>query len=536
MADPYADFSTPSDDPYAGIAARKPVTADQLRAQNPGEYDPNSPAFQQKYGAPPVETSSNPLKWLRGAGDAALAGITGIGANIGNEALAGATDFMRDGLPGEKTGNDVIANPPIPSWQTRTPEGQAIGRFSSMAMQPIAKPLAAVTNWSADTENPDPGVQATGHLAKALLGALTLRGGAKGVLPESKLPLAGNSAVENARTLGLALDPRQVIEGEHVGTMGQRLGAVVGGKHAIPAEASLLNQPKIKAVVAEDLGLNAGETITPATVAKLRTVANQPYQALQNLESTTGQPLRINLARDSDYLASLRKVVADATKGVSGQVDPQITKLVREWRPATSGVEVRGAMQDVANLREEVSKLYKSDNASDIPLARAKRTIANAIEDSLDRQLTPRFPGIVADWRAARMQLAKLHTVEDAMNGTEVDARLLAKAEDSGAKLSPNMAKIAQAARDFPTVMQAGAGLGNKASLGLLDTAMIGTGGALGALLSHNPELAALGAAAWPAARLAGKKYAIRPPKPERVPGRWDDKAAQLGALLKGTP
>lgn len=505
-----------------------------LTQSDPGEYDPKSAAFQQRYGKPPEELSSNPLAWLKGTGDAALAGVTGMGANIGNEAIAGATDFLRDGAQGEKTGNDVMRNPPIPSWVPHTPEGRAIGQFTSLAMEPITKPIAAATNWSADTDNPDPGVQATGHLAKALLGALSLRGGAKGVLPESKLRLADSPAMENARALALSLDPRQVIEGQHVGGVAQRLAATMGGKHAIPAEASLLNQPKVKAIVAEDLGLNPGETITPATIAKMRTTANKPYQALQNLQDTSRQPFRINLARDSDYLGSLRKVVADATKGVSGRVDPDISKLVNEWRPASSGVEVRGAMQDVANLREEVTKLYKSDEASSIPLARAKRAIANAIEDALDRQLTPRFPDLVSNWRTARTQLAKVHTVEDAMNGTEIDARLLAKAEDSGAKLSPRMAQIAQAARDFPTVLQAGAGLGNKASLGLLDTAMIGAGGGIGGLLSHSPELAALGAAAWPMARMAGKKYAIRPPSGPHMPGQWDEGARRLAEMLRG--
>jgi len=432
-----------------------------------------------------------------GAAEAATEYATGMVTTPINEFAAGIRGAMG------KDDSGTVIDP----YKPETPVGQAASKGVSTLMSPVS----AAIDWSADTDNPDPKVRATGHLAKGLLGLVGLKGLGRG----GSRPL--HPAVENARSLKLSLDPRQVVEGKPLGTPVQRAAAVVGGKAAIPADASLLNQARVRELVAEDLGLPPTESITPATIARLRAPANAAYKAVEDLKNAAGQPMRVNVARDGQYLGAIRKLGQDAVSGVSQTSIPAIARLVRRYQQPANAVEVRAVLKDVQDLRFDASKHFKSDDPALVRQARTERGIADALEDVLDRQVATRHPQVIDEWRAARTQLAKLHTIEDALVGTEIDARLLAKAEDSGAKLSGNTQRLADAARNFPNVMQTGANLGSKSGLGLLDATTISAGATVGGLMGGVPG-AMIGAVAWPTARYTGKRMALSPGAGVRLP------------------
>jgi hypothetical protein len=468
----------------------------ERRIMERSEPEPRAPSWTS-IGTPQTAAMENLLSM--GTGMVATP-VAEFGAAIA-EAKPSGTLFGKSGDEIARMAGDF-------TYQPRTALGQGVQEKIGAALSPISRAV----EWSADTDNPDAGVRATGHLAKGVLGLVGLKGmgGVRAAAPRA----GGNAAINTARELGYALEPRQVVHGEAVGSVGQRAAASFGGKAALPAEGSLKNQAITQRLVAEDLGLPPGEYLTPATIKTARTAANSAYQSLRNLTNSAGKPFGINLARDAVYLTDLRGLTAKARSGVTGHIPAGLKTLIDRYSKPQTSANVGALMDDIAALREEARVNFKSANP-DLSLARTQRGIADALEGTLERQVASRYPQLVGAWRAARTQLAKLHAVEDAMVGAEIDGRLLAKAREHGALLTGNMAKIADVAEVAPQMMQAGANLGSRAGPGLLDTSIAAGSGAVAGAALGGPAGAGLGAIAaplaWQTARYGARKYAMAP-------------------------
>src|SRR6185437_12108756 len=113
MSDPYAGFSAPQADPYEGIAVPYPdyVSTPSAPQLDPSEYDPNSAAYQAKYGT--VAGNSFWRNALIGAGklytDVGL-GARQIGAQLSGADQSAVVDPFTGQNAADKRATDVAIN------------------------------------------------------------------------------------------------------------------------------------------------------------------------------------------------------------------------------------------------------------------------------------------------------------------------------------------------------------------------------------------------------------------------------------------
>jgi hypothetical protein len=436
--------------------------------------------------------------------------LTGIPATIAGETLAAATaatqgspvrpNVFRPNPPAQMTPDQVAQQVTgALTYQPRTMAGQTQQQDLQAMFRPVGQMVESVSRLG---ENPS---EFGEHTIKGLIAAAPIKlGRAAKAAPR----VSTSPAINTARELGYSVEPRQIVHGEPLGTVTQRAAATFGGKAAIPAQGSLRNQRITQSLVAEELGVPAGENITPDTIKRLYAETSKPYEALQNLKNSNGVPYRINLARDSQYLQSLRQSMGKATSGVTGAIDPASRALYERYLRPKQGTTVSDTMADIQRLRDDAGRNFKSDNAGTVNLGRAQRQVALALEGALERQVGARNSQAVQAWQSARQRRAKVHAVEDAMVGTEIDGRLLARAREHGEMLTGRLAQIADVAEAMPQMMQANARLGTTQSLGLLDAAMTPATGLAGYQAGGIPGSIAA-ALAWPTARWAGRQIAL---------------------------
>lgn len=434
------------------------------RRQQPNFYERANTAIRRKPLGPIAALGEVGLNLATGAvgGLAGEAAATGVAAyNQGRNDQSLTPDRVASGIAGAMT------------YQPRTEMGKAAVGGIQKALSPLGPVIERIANPTGG------GTEFGEHLTKTLLS----------VLPVDRIaiaPVAGaarpfiNATVDRIRKAGFVMEPRQVIQGQHVGTPVERAAMGWGGKAAVPAQASIDNQPLVQRLVSEEFGLPSGEYLTKDVIAsRIKAPANAAYAALGDLKNAQGQPFTLNLARDGQYLGAVRKIRQSATEGVTGAISGSVDAITKRFARPKQGVSVSDVMTDVRQLRSDARGNFLSDDPKIVAEAKAQLGLANALEDAIDRQVSPRNPQAVAKWRDARRTLAKLHTVEDAMVGTgEIDGRLIARARERGAPLTGNLALIADAADVSPRTMQVGANLGNIAHQGSLDAlAGVGTAG-----------------------------------------------------------
>jgi hypothetical protein len=326
------------------------------------------------------------------------------------------------------------------------------------------------------------------------------RGGGLERVPEAATPVKGvHPAIEQAQSLGYILQPSQVVNGKPVGSLPRRIIERGAGKAALPAELSIKNAEVTRALVAEEIGINPKEPITPAKIAELRNKANQQYTALEKVDK--------RIDPDVEFFYDLNQLAKESRSMLRGDTpDPRIVRLTQQYQRARDGVPIAEVMKEVRELRFASRKNYAAEKPETVKLGENQRKVADSLEAMIERQVSDVNPNVVENWRAARQQLAKLHLLSDAMKGTEIDPRVFGRALDNGEPLTGRFKEIAEVANNFPQVMQAGANLGSKAGAGLLDVAMsVPTMGAWAAGRFATKKLAATRPIGRPATRAPGK-------------------------------
>jgi len=362
----------------------------------------------------------------------------------------------------------------------------------------------------------DTGLQAaTGSLAggtakQALVGGVSALAGqgvteatgseTAGFLTSLLAPLGGSkiSALNKARdeairrnatrdeTLQGARDLRMVVvpEGEI---------ANFAGRPEMIKTALRINQHRTNEVAIDALGLTGAVKSLSGRV--LNRVRSDAYQNGYVPLVGTGR-----FITGTDYLNDLIKV-EDKFKNTSfGQgVPSKIEKLVKEVTVAD--FDAKDAIQQIRKLRDASSLNLKSSKPERVDLGHAQRDIAAAIEDELERAAISAGapPELLANYRAARKQIAISHTIENAMKGAtgDVDLFKLGKMYDNREYMEGDLLKAAKFGslgkpkaeapnESVPFQHFAGAALAGSAaySLGLppgIGTAAIAIGGGLAA-------------------------------------------------------
>jgi hypothetical protein len=291
---------------------------------------------------------------------------------------------------------------------------------------------------------------------------------------------------------GLKLTP-SAGRGATIGNARRRAGT---GQPKLSARFSLKNAPRVNELAATEIGLEGREDDHEGGSWRAsRSKANKPYNAI----AQTG------VRKTSDAYRQEIRSIGNRTGGESfaGDVPADIVKLKKyyESRPQFSAQD---AVNKIRQLRSEGTKNVKAVNA---PEQNAKGYVQRAIADALDNELTRHVeslgkPELATEYKSARVQLAKVHTLEDALDGSHVSAKSLAQALDRGAPLSGNMELIARAYKEFDRSFQDFGKIRDSNPFSVLDAGA----GVVGASASP-PLLAAV--LARPAARavLASDRY-----------------------------
>lgn len=386
-----------------------------------------------------------------------IAGTAGAGGAIGNTlarvpgaavAMPGAINALRTG--GMTTGQAVApgAINALRDVGTRAVGGAVAGGASAGLVDPEQAAMGAAVG---------------GALPVVLKGA-GMAGNALGrAFRGPEVPQNVLQGAQAAREAGLVIPPTQVKP-----SLPNRLLEGFSGKITTAQNASAKNQPVINDLIATELGLPAGQQVTPQALNAVREEAGKAYQALAQL------PER---------------------QAVSGS-----TVMNRQ---AVEGFAPKQALQDLRQARNDATAWYAAYARSASPDDQTKAKAAAAVASKLETQFEEYAKSLgredlVPAMQEARKLIAKTYSAEKVMNPTtgNFDARKLADQLKKGKPLSGGLRTAGEFAQQFPKAAQVVEGMGSLPQTSPLDWAV---GGSLSAATA-NP-LAMAGVLARPAAR-----------------------------------
>lgn len=352
-----------------------------------------------------------------------------------------------------------------------------------------------------------------GRVAEDITGA-AVRGAGKlvGHVAESGLTRVTTAAAEQAHNAGYAISPSYV--GGKVSKAIQQ--AAGGGK--VDAVLSEKNQVITDRLAKTSLGLHPDEQLDEYTLNLLK---KENYAKYDKLAAIGELPV------DQMYTANLTAAggrFAERSAGFGGGSRYASVAAEKAHYLSASGnkVTAQEAIDEVRALRQNARGNLKVYDPEKNALGQVQRQIADAIDSRLQRraatlaqpgsakavvapgapqaakQASILPPDVYEEYKAARQNLAKIHTVEDSLGPDgKVVAAALAHAQEAGVKLDGGLKTIADTATHFKRSMQYAGKTGEQGVWSPLDFLVGGAG-----VITHNPK-AALLSVARPVARAA---------------------------------
>ena len=211
------------------------------------------------------------------------------------------------------------------------------------------------------------------------------------------------------------------------------------GKAALKQQMTQDNQQATNALARKAVGLAEDAPISNATLDPLKRDAWKAYQDIASLPITESRPAVIGNIVDQSGAPLLNT-------------------------PAKTGFNPRQALEDLKQLRYEAKAQFNFYNRSANPeaLAKAKelRTAADALESKFsDYAANLGKPDLVDALQKSRVQLAKIGTVERALNDAngDVSSRVIGRMADKGDMLTGELKTIGQFNNAFPKFTGEGA-------------------------------------------------------------------------------
>ncbi len=490
--DPYASFSSPAQqqgaDPYASFSSAAPAQA------APVQEAPKKQSLWDQY----INSAYSPVA----QGEAI--------ANVGSSMLAGPVSGLA-GLGTAATNAVGLTNTPAAdvvnrvggamTYQPRTEGGQQIAGavaypFEKLAQgaRAVAAPIAeggdgqprlrgpqqapAMAAWQAagrPRSEGSPLLATTIDTAIQAAPALLTRGRG-GEVPKA-VPKPIPEATPRQIAVSTAVEKKLKITPDQAGDVAGGVAQGLTGGAKLERSNSLKNAPRVNELVAEDLGLKGKKEITKNDLVRLKVEANKPYNEI----SRTGERKVGNEYRNEV------QAIGDKTGGKSfaGDTPQKITDLKKFYSGITK-FDAADAVNKVRQLRKEGrenagAKYDPEKNA----LGEVQLKIAEAIDNELSRHVdTLGKPELAAKYKDARVQLAKINTVERALRGSDVSARALAKDKGRGA-FTGNIKTVSDLATEFERSFQDVRKIRDQGPLSVVDY-VLGVGGA-----TANPALAA---------------------------------------------
>ena len=307
----------------------------------------------------------------------------------------------------------------------------------------------------------------------------------------------------------------------------------LGGKVATQQAATSRNAASVLAMAKKAVGINPDAPLTPGALQAIRAQAGKDYQAVRNIG---------DVATDGDYLQALTNVAqragGSAASFPGSKPSPLLAEIDTLLQPKFN---TDAALTKIDELRQAKDVAYR---AGENLTGRGYNQLANALEDQIERALTARAaePGsnvsadLVSKFRNSRRLIAVTHTIDDAMvpGSNDISLPRLAAALGREEPLSGQLRTAAEFASAFPKSTQEAGKIG---SSGINHTDTIGP--LIGALGEGLPWYARVGAASYPAARYAARRYLFSPsgqegaiPAAAQELGPTNAKAAMLAQAL----
>ena len=295
-------------------------------------------------------------------------------------------------------------------------------------------------------------------------------------------------AIKGATDAGYRLTPTQV--GNKAGGAAEGLS----GQAALERSLAAKNVKVTDDLAKKAVGIDLDKPITSAIIGIQRMKANKAYDDV----AKTG------MRKTSDEYRSEVAGIGDRSGGGTFPEDaPPAVGNLKNTYGNISQFDAGDAVARIRKLRKDANANFKTRDPDKMAVAHVQQKIAEALDNELARHVDEiGRPELAANYKAARVKLAKLNTVEQSLAGSNVSARKIHQQWKRGAPLDGELLAIARAYDSFPHVLQEAAKIRQKQPFSVVD-AFVGTAG-----LALDPALVAT-VAARPLTRaaLASKTY-----------------------------
>jgi len=450
--------------------------------------------------------------YVKGIPGAAASVATGAGASLLGGLSASGTMLFGDAPA--YVANQFGARIPLPdpaanfrkvqsdlTYAPENPGAQAIAKAVNYPGQKLAQFADYAGSKTADLTGSPGAAAAVNTGIQALPYALGARFAPKAPVAAPAAEVAPE--VAEATQAGLKLTPQQT--GAPMGNLIQSLSGSAKLERSISKQNAVTANNLAKA----DIGIAPDQPLNSGTIAAQKAAPNAVYRQVSQL----GQ-----IPVDPQFTADIAGIANRTGAGsFAFDVPPSVERL-KQGYSGVQAFDAGDAVAKVRQLRADAGRNLKSPDPEQNALGYAQRQVAEAIDNQIDRhvQQLPQNSSLIDQLRAARVQLAKIHSVEDAMSGPNISAKALAKQQAKGVPLSGNLRVLANAYGNFDRALQDPAKIRDSGPFGVLD---LGYGAAAG--LAHPAALSAVLARPLARAYLASKPYQSRlalPREPFVVP------------------
>lgn len=332
------------------------------------------------------------------------------------------------------------------------------------------------------------GAMAGRGIDKAVLGAM-------GEVPSAAaIQQPSRQVLESAQKEGLVVPPAQVAP--------RSVGAALegaGGTLKTGQAAAARNQPIINSLAARAVGV-ADETLTPEVLQSVRNQASDAYRVIRGAG---------RVVTDDDFVKQVQGAVQpfrSAAQSFASLANKELVAMADDI--AKPSFEADAAVDAIKMLRDKASVAYRAGSSGE---GSAYKSMASALEGAIERHLSRQGEAgaeMLSSFRDARQLIAKTHTVEDALRGSNVDIAALGRMLKKGVPLTDELRLLGQFNQHFPGAANITRAAQNRPAYSVLDW-ITGGSSLSAALATGKPELAVPAAIAL--ARPGARSLALSP-------------------------
>lgn len=260
-----------------------------------------------------------------------------------------------------------------------------------------------------------------------------------------------DATIQAAREQGYVIPPTQ-IDPNNPGWF-NRLTEGFSGKIQTAQQAAIKNQQTTNRLAARDLGLPDNTPITPQVLNQVRSQAGTAYDVVRNLGTLDTS---LGNQRFATEVGQVISPYLQTAGQFPGQRNPAIDTLIRDI--SQTHMEAGAVVDLIRQLRAHGFKNINSEIPATADLGRVQLGVQDALENLLEENLARTGQTALLDnFRAARVLIAKTHTVENALETStgKVLAPEVAKTYGNApGKLTGGLATIGRTAEAFPKALQ----------------------------------------------------------------------------------